>query len=281
VDHRARLAAAFAAAIALAVSVCSACASSSSDRASTSDAALLGEDATDSSDVETQASSLTAAFTLAATADPLHDVDTVVAAAGEARSYFAPAGCLSVATDATSHVVTYALAACFGPWGLARVTGTITATYSLTTATDGSSVLAIDVTGDALHLNRATVSYHATATVTANGLARAMTWSGDLSGTTARGRALQRSANWNATWTVGESCVRLDGSADGEVGSRGFSTTVTDYVRCKGECPQAGGDVAIVEKPSGNAIDIKFGGTNVALVTDGAKTYDVTLACTP
>ncbi len=260
--------------------VSSACGGHAHDPLATSDAALLGEDGTDANDIESQASSLTAAFTLAQTATPLANVDAVVAAAAEAGASFVPAGCLTVASDPTSHTATYTLDRCFGPWGLARVSGIVTATYALSTV-GGASVLHIDASSDSIRFDKATATYHATATVTARDLDREMAWSGEITGTTARGRALHRIAHWDAKWSVGQSCVRLDGSADGDVTGRGLTTTVSGYVRCKGECPRAGGDVTIREKSTGRSIDIAFTGGDRAVVSDNGKTYDVSLACTP
>ncbi len=248
--------------------------------APTTDRALLGEDATDANDIASQASSLTAAFTLAQTAAPLADVNAVVAAAAQARESFLPAGCIAIASDTGSHSVTYTLDRCFGPWGLARVSGKVTAVYALSTV-GGASVLKVDASSDAIRFDRASASYRATATITATDLVREMTWSGEITGTTARGRALHRTAYFNAKWSVGQSCVRLDGSADGDVTGRGFTTTVSGYVRCKGECPRAGGDVSILEKSTGRTIDVQFTGSDVAIVRDDGATYDVTLPCTP
>jgi hypothetical protein len=247
----------------------------------TNAAALLGEDGADASEIETHSSSLTAAFALGPTAAPMRDVDTIVAAAGQATEYFAPAGCLNVTSDTASHTVTYALDECAGPWGLARVSGTVVATYAMTTASNGGMVLTIAASSEALRFDRATASWHATASVTASGLAREMAWDGTLSGTTARGRAFTRTAEWDAKWSVGDSCVSLAGTAEGDVGARAIATTVRGYVRCRHECPLAGGDITVVDTSNGRSIDVSFTGTDVALVHANGTTYDVALACNP
>jgi len=240
--------------------------------------ATLGQDGADASEIETRTSSLTAAFTLAPMANPARDIASVVAAAAQAPAYFTP-GCMTASGDGANRL-TFVLDGCTGPWGLARVSGTVVATYDVATAADGTTTLSVDVSSDALHLDRATARYHATASVIANGLAREMKWTGDLDGTTARGRALARTATWDAKWNVGESCMTLGGSTSGEVGARGFSTTVSGYVRCKHECPRAG-DVTVVERATGRTIEIEYTGANEIVVRDGTTTYDVTLACVP
>src|SRR5262249_47223393 len=152
---------------------------------------------------------------------------------------FAPLGCVSFVKDPANLSVTFTLTNCSGIWGLARVSGVLVATYATITTPAGAPALQVDVDGHDLKLRAAKVSYHARAIVTGTGLARAMDWDGTLNGTTARGRPFDRSAKWTVEWTIGQSCIKLNGSAVGELGGRVIQTSVSNYQRCRGECPQA------------------------------------------
>lgn len=253
------------------------CAAHHGENVSSDDSALLAQDGTDANEVETQTSALTAAFTLGTpTATAMSTPDTLVTNADRASSYFLPSNCLTVKKDATNRKVTYTLDTCSGPWGLFRVSGTVVATYSQ--APGGG--IQIDVDGTGLKVNRATADYHAAALITASGLDRTMTWNGQLTGLTARGRAFERSASWTVTWSVGGSCVTIDGEAKGTVLKRSIDTKVEKYVRCRGECPEAGGLVTVTDSATNERVSLSFDGTNEAkLTTSGGTTTQIALAC--
>lgn len=253
-----------------------ACAAHHSESVATDDSALLAQDGSDASDVESQTTSLTAAFTLGASASSEVTADGMVGAADRATSYFLPSGCLTVTKDATNRKVTYALDGCTGPWGLLRVSGSVVATYTQT----ASGATQVEVDGAGLRYNRATADYHATAVLTASGLSRTMTWQGALTGVTARGRAFKRTASWTMLWSVGASCVELDGNAEGTVLGRPIDTTVQHYVRCRGECPEADGKITVTDTSTKRSVEIDFDGTNEAkLSVMGGPATTIVLAC--
>ncbi|MGH7284373.1 MAG: hypothetical protein ACRELY_22830 [Polyangiaceae bacterium] len=242
------------------------------------DSAALAEEGTDANDVESQSATLTAAFTLG-TGDFTHP-EASVAAAANVAGFFAPQSCVTTQTDAANLAVNYTLLDCTGPWGLAKISGTLKVVYAAVTGG-----ISLDVTGTGLQFNadaphHGSADLHATATVTASGSAREMTWNASLTGTTARGNALSRTASWDMKWRVGESCIALDGSAEGAVADRTLKTEVDDYQRCADECPAAGGKITVDSEKDGEQVTLSFDGSNVATFTgvDG-KLTKIVLAC--
>ena len=250
------------------------------DTAAVEETSALGEDGTDASEVESQSSALTATFTLSA--GNLADASAAASDAADTKAFFS-AGCLTTTVDTTSNVVKHTLADCTGPWGLVHVTGTVTVRYSAATSTDGKPAVKLDLDGEALKLGRATADYHASALVVPDGSARTMTWTGQLAGTTARGRAVTRSASGDVRGTVGEACLAIDGSAEGDVAGRTLKTTVTGLQRCRGECPAAGGKVDVVDERSKDEIELEYTGGRTATLTfvEQSKQTEsaVSLAC--
>lgn len=263
---------------ALSLALFAGCSGTSSGTPTGDDSIALAEDGTDANDIESQSSALTAAFTLG-TGDFQHPAASVQAAANVA-GFFTPTSCVTTQTDLPNLTVTYTLASCNGPWGLANITGSVVVVYS---SVDGG--LALDVTGthvefDGKRPNHGSADLHATATVTANGSAREMTWNATLTGKTARGNAFTRTSNWDTKWRVGESCIALDGSAEGNVTARKLKTSVDGYQRCLGSCPVAGGKITILDEGSNHQVSLAYNGGNDATFTDvnGQETA-ITLAC--
>jgi len=247
------------------------------------DSVSLAQDGTDANDVESQSSALTASFTLA-TSD-FSDATASVAAASGVGSFFTPSTCISAAQDLASGTVTYTLGAsgvpCSGPWGLAGVTGTVKVVY----ATKNGGVT-LDVNADALQFNsrrpnHASADLHGTATISAKaGGGREMTWNATLSGMTARGNAFSRTSTWDTTWQVGESCISLAGSAEGDVNGRSLKTTVTSYQRCLASCPASGGRIKIEREDDGEEVTLDYNGGNDATFTGvNGKQTNINLAC--
>jgi hypothetical protein len=253
--------------------------------ATDSESTALAQDGTDTSEVESQVSSIHASLTLASgSATGVPKAAALSGAADTTATFYFPSQCLTVKPLAAGRVE-YDFADCTGPWGIFRVTGTIVASFS-----DTAAGLQIDVGGlpdggapaKLQFHNGAQASYQATATITSTGgLQRSMQWTAALSGTTARGRAFMRNASWTTAWTVGESCVTIDGSAQGDVTGRTLDTTVKGFSRCRGECPTAGKvTITNVSASPPRSVEITYDGGDTAAFTgvDG-KTYDITLAC--
>lgn len=241
----------------------------------------LAEDGTDSSDIESTASALTATTTLATGANAFDQpVRAALAAKISTKSFFLPADCVTSEIDANDPAtVVHQFKACTGPWGLVRVTGKLTVHYAATTF-EGNPALQLEVTGDALQIRRATADFHATAIVSAKDAARTMVYKSQLSGTTQRGKALERTVDWRESWKVGEQCLSVDGTADGTIGDREIKTTIASYQRCRGECPAAGGKITVENFKTNEKVVIEYTGEATAHVSQNDQpAQDVTLAC--
>jgi len=245
--------------------------------AAADETAALAEDGTDASEVESQSSSLTASFVLGAGSTT--DAGQAATTATAARAFFT-AGCLRTRVDAAQKTAVHDLTDCGGPWGLVHVTGTVTLIYESVTTPDGRPALRVDVSGTGLKLNRSIADYNATAVIAADGLAREMHWTGHIAGTTARGRAYTRDADWTVRWTAGEPCIALDGTATGTVMNRTIQTTVSDYRRCKNDCPAAGGRIVVQNTRTSAEVSIDYDGGDSATFTEAnGRTVHIALAC--
>jgi hypothetical protein len=247
------------------------------------EAQALAEDGTDSAVAETDAELVTSSLvsatatsgslTLASTGElGLGGVGTAGVGDGAKALYF-PRGCLNVTADAAAQTVTYAFADCAGPNGIFKLRGTIVATYAT-----APGKLTLNIVGNDLLVNRATVDWSATAEITNSGADRAMHWKGSLSGTTAHGKALSRTNEKTVTWRFGERCFAVSGVSEGNVRDRYLRTEVTDFRRCQGACPEAGGRITITNDKKLN-VEILFDGTNRATYTSTKGTTTFALAC--
>jgi hypothetical protein len=247
------------------------------------DAALLAQDGTDSAVAETDTmlvtSSLVSAtassgsLTLASTSDlGVSGIGTADIGDGAKALYF-PRNCLTVTPDAAAQTVTYTFDDCAGPNGIFKIRGTIVATY---TTVPGK--LTLQLVGNDLLVNRSTVDWTATAEITNTGAAREMRWKGALSGVTPRGKTFSRTNEKVVTWRFGERCFGVSGVSEGKVRDRYLRTEITDFRRCQGACPEAGGRITISNENK-LKVEILFDGTSKATYTTpkGQSTFD--LAC--
>jgi hypothetical protein len=177
------------------------------------------------------------------------------------RAIYFPRGCLSVVSDAQT--ATYTFNRCMGPNGLRGVTGQVKATYR----SDGTQ-LHLELTATDLLVNRASVDWAASADITQAGAARTMTWTAQLSGTTARGREFTRTNEHTISWKLGESCFALDGSSDGEVNKREIRTEIVGFRRCRQACPDADGKIVITNVTKNKRYELRYDGSNRATFID-------------
>jgi hypothetical protein len=250
------------------------------------DARELAQDGSDSSAVENDTETMTTSFvaptgaqlSLASAGGLLGSTMNLADVGDVVVGSYVPAGCATVVNDTASRTVTYTFDRCSGPYGLLNVSGTVKVAY----ANPEPARLILDFTGTNLQVNKAAVDWSAHAEITAFPAAarREMTWSAHLSGTTARGRALVRRVTRSIVWIVGGECVTVNGSSDGQVGSRGIRTDLIHYSRCKGQCPAQGSEIRITNLENGRSIDIQYDGGRLARYTapSGVQT-EITLAC--
>lgn len=254
-----------------------------SNEDSADETARLAEDGTDSSSIETDTELLTSSLvaassstslSLASEADLSFEVSPADLGDGAKALYF-PRGCLEVVSDTAAKKVTYTFSQCTGPSGLFRITGVVSAVYQVSGGT-----LELDIVGTQLRVNRATVDWSSHAEITADGVARAMKWKAQLTGTTPRGRDFARSNEKSISWKFGERCFALAGSSEGTVDTRPLRTQITGFQRCQGACPEAGGRIAFTNPKSNKTIEIVYDGTNRATLIDAQRNEtSFALAC--
>ncbi len=161
------------------------------------------------------------------------------------------------------------------PAGLVHLSGTINVSWQV-----AASSLTINSSAQDFMINAATMTtWQATAAIAANGNARAMTWSATLAGAAASGRQFQRTNQKNLSWTVGQACVAVSGESDGIIAGANLKTTVTNYQRCAGACPQAGSEIQVDNLDNGHSIDIVYDGGHEAQLTIDGKSETIGLLC--
>lgn len=253
------------------------------DTATADEAQALAEDGADSAvaetDTELVTSSLVSAtaaggsLTLASTSDlGLSGIGTATLGDGAARLYF-PAGCLTVTSDPAAKTATYTFNNCAGPNGIFKIKGSVVATYAT-----APNKLTLHLVGNDLLVNRASVDWTATAEITNTGADRAMHWKGSLSGITARGKTFSRTNEKTVTWRFGERCFGVSGVSEGNVRDRYLRTEITDFRRCQGACPEAGGKITISNEKK-LKVELLFDGTNRATYTTPKGQLGFDLAC--
>ncbi len=214
----------------------------------------LVENGIDGNEATSEAQSLTRALL----GDDLQTMDYPSSSNG---TLLVPSDCATKTTNGNVHE--FLLNHCSGPFGLAAISGKVTVTITSTSATEWH----LAVVSEGLTINRTTADYEADAVVTIDGLQREMVWNGHLTGTTGRGRAVQRDGSWTVQWTAGSECVGIEGSATGNIAGRELQTTVTGFSRCKGSCPEAGGLLTITDQATGESVSISYDGSAEATFT--------------
>ena len=249
----------------------------------TDDPSLLAEDGTDSASAETDTEVITSSLVSATAAGgslSLASTDLTggnlgTAGVGDgAKAIYFPRGCLDVKSDEATKTVTYAFTGCVGPNGIFKLTGTIVATYEV-----AADKLVLNLVGHDLRVNRATVDWVARAEITANGAAREMRWHGSLAGTTPRGKEFTRTNDKVVSWRFGERCFAVAGVSEGNVRGRYLRTEITDFRRCQGSCPEAGGRITITNAEAKVKVEILFDGTSRATYTTPKVSTVFDLAC--
>ena len=242
----------------------------------------IAEDGSDATAAETDAQLITSSLVSAspgpiglATTD-LTESDLGTSDIGDgAKAIYFPRTCLQVVADSATRTATYTFDRCMGPNGLRGVTGEVKARYE-----SSSGGLHLELTATDLAVNRATMDWAATADITTSDARRTMTWKAQLSGTTARGRAFERTSEHTITWALGEACFGLEGSSEGTVNGRQIRTEVTGFRRCRRECPDAGGKIVVTNVTKNVRYELHYDGTNRAtLIGPNGGEHSVPLLC--
>lgn len=173
----------------------------------------------------------------------------------------------------TSGTTTYHFASCHG------VTGDVTVAWS----TEGPTFHA-DVSASNLVLAGTNVaSWSASADVTASGSRRTMIWQSSASGSIdARGavRAFSRDVDATISWTLGDTCVDVDGQASGAMDVFHLATRTTSFVACDTACPSPGSALRAddVDHP-GVFVRVLYGQGTATYTNERSETFDFVPAC--
>jgi hypothetical protein len=194
---------------------------------------------------------------------------------GNPGLWFQPAGCLQVTEDTANQTATYVFDGCTGPLGLVELTGTVNVSWQT-----AQNQLTVDLSAQGFRINRATIDdWQATAVVTASGTQRTMSWNGQLSGTTGRGRHFSRTNQKTIAWTTGVPCIAVTGQSTGNVLVARLQTTFTSWMVCADSCPQAGSEIQVKNLDNGDDIDVKYEGGATAELTIDGHSDTIGLAC--
>jgi hypothetical protein len=272
--------------ILLCVAFAWACSSSSSGGGGTSaagDPALsTGENGAESTLIEGNTESLSTLFVsgsgaLAAQSFSGSDLSPKDAN-GDVATFFRPTGCVTSTADTASHSVTHVFTNCTGPFGLLHLNGTVKVEH----ATPSASELDLTLSASNFAVNKATLtSWQATAKITADASGgRAMTWDGNLQGTSGRGLQFSRKNHKQIQWTAKSGCVSVNGTSDGLFAAASLHTEVKTFSWCTGGCPDASSEITVTDVDDGKSFDLKFGGGPSATFTgpDGTA-KQLALAC--
>ncbi|MBI5517626.1 MAG: hypothetical protein HY909_27900 [Deltaproteobacteria bacterium] len=190
-------------------------------------------------------------------------------AAARAGTYLQPPSC--VQATATGATVNYTLTNCSGPYGLAQASGTVTAVFSMQGAAVG-----VALTGNLTFARGARLNVNASAVVTASGTGRTATVTTMSSGTGARGQSVTHNGSYTAAWDTAAMCLSLSGSFMTTSLGRSFSTTVANFRKCAGACPQSG---TVAVSAAGRTVTLTYSGANTASWSSGSRSGTVALFC--
>lgn len=225
-----------------------------------------GETAADSAEAASVTSALTATVTAPVSATDVTGASAARSAAG-ATQHFQPAGCATAVVN--QNVVTYTLKGCSGPYGLAQVSGTVTATFT------GGVGTKVDLAGQGVSANRSTLTLAASATITGPEGMRTAQVSSTTSATGPNGRTVNHSGAYTASWDG--MCLGLAGSFTTASAGQSFATSFTSYKRCQGGCPS--GSISIMRSGGASVTVTYSGGTTAEVSTGAGRSGTLTLAC--
>lgn len=234
----------------------------------------------------TEAASQTAALAYVAVeplaaAPPATAQEAATRAAAGAKAAFGGSACVTAAVDAADATkVVYTLTSCTGPFGLVRASGKLAATYSKS----GSQFTVALASVEPLKIGAGQLTLAATVTTTDLANQRSVNVSSTSTAVGQLGRAIAHAGSYNAAWDQGQ-CLTLNGSFSTTDNGVQSATTVSEYRRCQGQCPQKGTITLTTISLLGGTkvIQVTYGGTATASVTitntSGQTSGMVALAC--
>jgi hypothetical protein len=197
-------------------------------------------------------------------------VELAVAAMARVGAALTPPSCHGATQSGAT--VTYSFSECTGPYGMAHLTGTVVAVYSVSAA--GASV---HVTTTDFHVNQSTISVDADATYSDDGGSKSLTVSTDSSGTGPLGHTFTHEGDYTLAWTA--TCHTLDGSWSTTANGLARTTSVSDLSRCEGFCPASGGSISHTYR-NGATLTLTYEGATLHWAGNN-RSGTIALTCTP
>lgn len=242
-----------------------------------------GEDESNESDEE-EALSGEAAATADAGVDPSATADAHM---DKVRTnpgiWFKPAGCIVTTVDKAAHRATHVFTNCTAPSGRV-LNGTVISTWTFET---GKITVTHD-TEPGFTVNKATVDRKVVVTYSKNGSVFTRNRQVTLTGQTAGGKDINRTASWTMTYDAAAKCVTRQGSATTTIGSREHTTSIDGYKRCgigTFGCPDSGTITLERKKGVGGAekdvkVVIEFlGGRQMRITMPSGRVVNRALVC--
>ncbi|MDC0748083.1 hypothetical protein [Polyangium mundeleinium] len=182
-----------------------------------------------------------------------------VKAAATAGLVFRPADC--VTSTRKDNTVNYLLAGCVGPFKTGKLDGTLDVVFSV-----GATGLHALASARDLRASRAILDIDSEGffSLDPDGETRRLVVEASGEGQGPRGHRIERAGEYTVTWNATEKCATFEGDFETRAGTRVFRTAVSDFARCAGECPAAGGEIVHEKKDLGISIRITFDGSAVA-----------------
>lgn len=191
-------------------------------------------------------------------------------AAQNSGTFFQPMGCL--ATQRNGATVVYTFTNCTGPYGLVNLNGTVNATFSNVTPTART----VTVTGE-VRANRFTLRPNASAQITYMGTTRLATVTLMGGGTSPRGNTWTNAGTYMTSWNG--TCLGLSGRVTSTANGASVTVDVSNYNRCRGGCPDAGGRVTVTSS-RGASVSVSYsGGATATLTGTRGRSSTVALYC--
>lgn len=233
--------------------------------------AEIASDSTDTADVVSGLTSVSSDG-VDVQASGLTSASAATAAAAAAGAKFVLPACLT--KNVVGNVATYTMNNCSGPYGLVLVTGTLTATYTVSVNGSTPSVT-VDLAATGLKVNGMTVDVATTAKVSGPSTSRSASVTSTSKATTARGNNITHAGMYDATWDG--SCVTLSGSFATQTSSNSYATVISGYKKCLNACPTQG---TVTFTNLSNTLTITYsGGRQAKLVVNGGAQQTINLLC--
>jgi hypothetical protein len=190
--------------------------------------------------------------------------------------YLQPAGCAVGTIDlAEPNRVSWEIDDCTGPFGFVTIHGTVEVVY--TAIPDG---IRAEYSGTGVKFNQATMDLDASSELTFVGQTRHRSVTTHSKGFGARGHEIEREGTYELSWDIATHCLRLDGTWESRVDNKRWTTSVSDWERCEGECPKAGGQIQFVGGIRNVTVTLNYDGSDaVAWSSSRGSSGSLALNC--